>query len=110
MVVLMMVRKEHLTIQGLQKIMNMRATLNWGLTDELKKAFPDTIPVIRPLVEQPQSLDHDWIAGFVSGEGCFMIKIKPSITKLALASSFFFTYIKKKEDWGCNFFFYIWYM
>lgn len=27
-VVLMMVRKEHLTIQGLQKIINMRATLN----------------------------------------------------------------------------------
>ena len=43
-------RKEHLTNEGLQKIVNIRATINLGLSDELKKAFPNTIPVPRPLV------------------------------------------------------------
>ena len=30
-------RKEHLTTEGLQQIVNIRATVNWGLTDKLKR-------------------------------------------------------------------------
>jgi len=44
-------RKEHLTIEGKRKIVNLRASMNNGLSDELKAAFPDTIPVQRPLVK-----------------------------------------------------------
>jgi len=43
----MMSRKEHLTNEGLQKIVNIRAKINRGLSDELKIAFPNTIPVLR---------------------------------------------------------------
>ncbi|KAF1107987.1 hypothetical protein B8V09_03535 [Streptococcus agalactiae] len=43
-------QKDHLTSEGVQKIVNIRASMNNSLTDNLKKAFPNTIPVSRPLV------------------------------------------------------------
>ena len=46
----MMSRKEHLTFEGLQQIVNFKASMNLGLSNELKKAFPNTMPVPRPLV------------------------------------------------------------
>ena len=36
---------------GLQEIVNLRAALNLGLSDTIKAAFPNTIPVVRPAVE-----------------------------------------------------------
>lgn len=42
--------KEHLTIEGLQKILNLKASINKGISVALKAAFPDVIPVPRPLV------------------------------------------------------------
>ena len=50
----MLIRKEHLTIEGLQKIVAIRASLNLGLSDELKVAFTNIIPVSRSLVEMPK--------------------------------------------------------
>ena len=46
----MMERKEHLTQEGLQAILNLKASLNLGLSEKLKTAFPNTIPVDRPEV------------------------------------------------------------
>jgi hypothetical protein len=45
-------RKEHLTIEGLQQIVSIKATMNRGLSDVLKKAFPiqKIITVQRPVV------------------------------------------------------------
>lgn len=65
MVVEKMNRKEHLTMEGLQQIVNLRASMNDGLTDELKNAFPDTKPVPRPAVELKEIPDPHWVAGFV---------------------------------------------
>lgn len=42
--------KEHLTIEGLKKIVAIRASLNLGLTEELKNAFSTIVPVTRSLV------------------------------------------------------------
>jgi hypothetical protein len=44
-------RKEHLTLDGIQEIVNIRATMNRGLSDTLKQAFPNTIPVPVPEVQ-----------------------------------------------------------
>lgn len=44
-------RKEHLTHEGLIAIVNIRASLNLGLSGELKEAFPKVVPIKRPLVE-----------------------------------------------------------
>lgn len=70
-------RKEHLTNEGIQEIVNIRATLNRGLSDVLKAAFPDTCPVERSIIscEIP---DPNWLAGFTSAEGCFLIDISKS--------------------------------
>lgn len=68
-------RKVHLTKQGLQEIVNLRATLNKGLSLELIKAFHETRPVPRPLVNYQDIKEPYWIAGFTSGDGCFMVTI-----------------------------------
>jgi hypothetical protein len=47
-VVMMMEKKEHLTKEGLQKIINIRASVNKGLTSSLIEAFPNSIPYPRP--------------------------------------------------------------
>jgi hypothetical protein len=47
-VVLMMLRGEHRNEKGLQSIVNLRASQNLGLSEVLKVAFPDTVPVARP--------------------------------------------------------------
>jgi len=41
--------KEHLTMEGLQNIVSNKASINFGLTDELKVAFPNTIPALKSL-------------------------------------------------------------
>jgi hypothetical protein len=40
--------KEHLTPKGLRKNAAIKATINNGLIERLKAAFPDVIPVLRP--------------------------------------------------------------
>ena len=50
--------------------------MNLGLSKELKAAFSDILPVQRPLVNNQEIMDPNWLAGFVSGEGCFYIKIR----------------------------------
>ena len=73
-------RKEHLTREGLHKIAAIRASMNNGLTKELKAAFPKVIPVKRPKVEgSAQKIkDPNWLAGFTSGEGCFFVFTRES--------------------------------
>jgi len=68
-------RKEHLTTEGLHKILSIKASMNKGLSDKLTTAFPNITPVPRPHVALPESIDPYWLAGFVSGEGCFSIHI-----------------------------------
>jgi hypothetical protein len=46
-----MVNREHLTIQGIQKIVNLRSSINLGGSESLKEAFPNTVPVERPVIE-----------------------------------------------------------
>ena len=40
--------KEHLTAEGLRKIVGIRAYMNLGLPEELKTTFPDAISILRP--------------------------------------------------------------
>jgi hypothetical protein len=76
---MIMQRGEHLTAEGLQKIINIRASLNKGLTPLLLEAFPDTIATERPLLPlNITTLDPQWIAGFTSGDGSFKVSIRES--------------------------------
>ena len=80
MVVEKMKRKEHLTPEGLKKIVAIRASMNLGLSDKLQLTFPDVVSVERFLVEIPQKIDPQWLAGFTSAEGCFMVRTIASKT------------------------------
>lgn len=74
--------KEHLTMDGLEKIVAIKASINRGLLDELKVSFPLVIPVKRPIVTLPvgcgevkKTFDPYWLAGFTSAEGCFLVNV-----------------------------------
>ena len=42
---------EHLTLEGLHKIVVIKASMNLGLSDKLKWGFPSVVPIERPLVK-----------------------------------------------------------
>jgi LAGLIDADG endonuclease len=46
----LMTNKSHLTTEGLQEIINIKASMNLGLSDELKSNFINTVPVQRPTI------------------------------------------------------------
>lgn len=48
----LMVGKEHLTTEGLHKILAIKASMNRGLSNELLAAFPNITPVDRLLIQQ----------------------------------------------------------
>jgi hypothetical protein len=76
MIIDLMVQKEHLHLNGLSKILSIKAVMNKGLSDTLKKAFPDLTPISRPLIKDQIIKDPYWLVGFVDGEGCFYINMK----------------------------------
>lgn len=79
-VIMMMQKKEHLTQKGLLTIVSLRASLNLGLSEGLKTAFPKVIPALRPKVESAVIPHGEWLAGFTSGEGCFFVFVSKSST------------------------------
>ena len=102
-VVLLMLNKEHNTLEGIKKIVNIKASLNLGLSKELKEAFPDTI-----LTKQPEesleyntvynNLSPEWVAGFSTGESNFFITLQKSKTKSGLATSLRFSIAQHSRD------------
>jgi len=72
--------KAHLNKEGFHKILSIRAGLNKGFSDELKLTFPHTKAVTKPLVKNTDVMDFNWIAGLASGDGCFYVSIRNSLT------------------------------
>ena len=68
-------KKEHLTDEGLCKIVSIRIVMNRSLTDVLKKHFTDLI-LVKKLVVELRNIDNlEWITGFVDEEVSFRIFI-----------------------------------
>lgn len=75
-----------INLQGLQEIVNLKASLNLGLSDKLKDYFPDTLPAIRPNFIVGSIPDPNWLVGFAEGESCFFISVYKSVkSKLGFA-------------------------
>ena len=74
--------EEHLSIEGLHKLVNIKASMNRGLSDKLIKEFTNLFPIIRPKIPNQIIPDPYWIAGFTSGEGCLMVRVRNSSTNL----------------------------
>ena len=75
--------KTHLTVEGLNQLVNIKASMNLGLSDRLKTEFAGYVPVKRPEVNNDNLiLDPHWISGFVSAEGNFDLRIPSTNSKL----------------------------
>lgn len=61
----------HTTVEGLQNIINIRASLNLGLSDAQKLEFNKHQPVERKIIQTTKITDPNWVSGFVSVEGNF---------------------------------------
>lgn len=75
-------RKDHLTVEGFKKLVAIRASINLGITDDLKASFPDVVPAKRPMIKDQEIISPYWLAGFTSGEGTLSVYIFRSKTKI----------------------------
>jgi len=91
-------RKEHLTLSGLSRLVAIKASINRGLSPELKESFPNVIAVERPLVKDKKVKDPNWLAGFVSGDGCFYVKISKASTTIGYSVELRFQVTQHSRD------------
>jgi hypothetical protein len=75
-------QKQHLTPEGFERILALKYNLNKGLPEELKQAFPNVVPVPRPVFEFNGIPDPFWVAGFVSGDSSFFVSMEKSTNNL----------------------------
>ncbi len=89
--------QEHLTSEGLLKLVELKSSLNLGLSDTLKKSFPNLVPTKLPNFIFNGIKDPNWISGFISGDGSFNIKTtKTEINKVQLRFSIHL-HLREKE-------------
>jgi len=75
-------QREHLTQIGLEKILALKSSLNKGLIDELKEAFPNLVSIARPEYIFPGIPSPFWLSGFVTGDSSFSVSIEKSTSKV----------------------------
>jgi hypothetical protein len=97
-VVKLMNNKAHLTIEGLNQIVNIKASMNLGLSDMLKSEFAGFTPVERPVINNDNIPDPSWISGFVSGEGNFDVRISQSSNKIGYRVQLRFRITQHERD------------
>jgi len=94
--------KKHLKVDNLQEFVSIRAVLNKGLSDyEISKFNVKPVNIVKPVISAVKTFNPYWIAGFVSGDGCFMIKIRKTnntITKHQVVLAFKITQHSKDKD------------
>jgi hypothetical protein len=73
-IVNLMITKKHLHYEYLVEIMSIKASMNTGLSNSLKMAFPEIKKVERPIICSQVIKSPLWLVGFIEGEGCFYIK------------------------------------
>ena len=83
---------EHLTEKGLLKILGLKSSLNWGLSDKLIKNFKNVTSVNRPEYKFNGISDPFWIAGFTSGDGSFYLKIRKAETEIGYRVSLIYSF------------------
>jgi hypothetical protein len=93
-----MKNKEHLTLEGLKKIVAFKASINLGLSELLLNEFSDIIAIERPLIKNQIINNPYWLAGFVSGEGCFQVNIFNTTNKIGKTVRLFFTITPNFRD------------
>jgi len=84
---LLIANKEHLTQEGLEKIITLKGSINRGFPDKLKESFPNITPMIRPnYTPSGVPLNPYWISGFTEGDASFSVSMKSSGRVVAVYS------------------------
>jgi len=91
-------KKEHLTMTGILKLVGIKASLNWGLSEKFKESFPNIIPAIRPEVQFTEMKDTNWLRGFVEAEGSFHLGFNVSKDKTKEYVTLRFTISQHSRD------------
>jgi hypothetical protein len=101
-IVKLMSEKEHGNLQEIQIIVNNKAYIYWGLSNELKKkAFPYTIPVKKEEIVNNYNIllsAKEWMAGFLTGESNFFIAVQKSKPKSGIAIWLHFSIAQDLRD------------
>lgn len=75
--------KAHLTHEGIEEIVNIKASMNLGLSSTLQSEFAGYTPVERPVISYDNMIiDPNWLSGFISAEGNFDVRIPSTNSKL----------------------------
>nr|YP_010727761.1 homing endonuclease [Leptographium wingfieldii]YP_010727808.1 homing endonuclease [Leptographium terebrantis]WDZ67398.1 homing endonuclease [Leptographium wingfieldii]WDZ67445.1 homing endonuclease [Leptographium wingfieldii]WDZ67492.1 homing endonuclease [Leptographium wingfieldii]WDZ67539.1 homing endonuclease [Leptographium wingfieldii]WDZ67585.1 homing endonuclease [Leptographium wingfieldii] len=98
--------KEHLTKEGLMKIVSLKSVINLGLSPDLKEALMEDLysnsNTIIETIERPEVVssipDSNWVSGFASGEGSFGVQIYKANTKIGEAVKLSFTLVQHIRD------------
>jgi hypothetical protein len=91
----------HLTKDGLQQIVNLKASMNLGISDMIKAEFGKNIkPVKRPIINTTKITTPEpfWIAGFTSGEGNYDAMIRKYPNKIGFRVSLKFRISQHMRD------------
>jgi hypothetical protein len=75
-VINIILNKGHLTESGFSTILSYYASINRGVSKKVLKNYPDIIPFGKPVLNLPDSLNPQWVSGFVAGDGGFSIYIR----------------------------------
>ena len=83
-VINLMKKGKHLSLEGLNRIMSIKVSLNTGeISNTLSLAFPELKPALIPEIPNRNMQDLHWLAGFTDavakGGGCFFIALKKSV-------------------------------
>ena len=93
--------KSHLSIEGLHQIINIKASMNLGLSESLKNEFYDlslSAAVERPVIKTEKIPDPNWISGFVTGDGGFDVNIPKSNHKIGYRVQLRFRITQHERD------------
>lgn len=91
--------KNHLNFNGLQEIVNLKASLNRGTKNNLEASFPNTVAAPRPKVKFIGIPHPNWLSGFAEGEACFFVSIyKSSKSRQGLAVQLVFKITQHSRD------------
>lgn len=93
----LMKNKEHLTPEGLLKIVAIKASMNLGLSEKLSSTFPIK-PSLRPEINTLGIPDPNWIAGFTDGDGSFFINVAKTNSKLGYSVKLMFRLAQHDRD------------
>ena len=86
-------------MEGLQELVNIKSSINLGISNDLKLSFINTVPTQRLIIKTTNIPDFKWISGFVSGEGNFFVDIfKSSSNKIGYQVKLRFSITQHSRD------------